>query len=278
LSKEFSTREARGWPAGKSLALFVNVMVEGWSEDSAPHNSASSTVKPGYIDTRGQSWAEYGPRSGAPRLLKVLSAHGIKATFFTNGVIAERYPELVARIAEEGHSVQCHGYYQNLPPLYLEGPQEQETIARSREILSRTTGITPDGWLSPRVTPSLRTPGLLAKAGFRWYADVCDSDLPYRQDTANGPIIAMPFDNDVNDQRIHLAIGAPAHAFTDTFKRALETWYSRHNDPACLNITAHAHVFGRPYGAGEFENAIEIALHTPYAFITTQDALSKNYA
>jgi polysaccharide deacetylase family protein (PEP-CTERM system associated) len=44
------------------------------------------------------------------RILAMLDQHGTKATFFTLGWIAERYPELVRRIVSEGHELASHGY------------------------------------------------------------------------------------------------------------------------------------------------------------------------
>ena len=44
------------------------------------------------------------------RILALLDEHGTKATFFTLGWIAERYPETVRRIVAEGHELASHGY------------------------------------------------------------------------------------------------------------------------------------------------------------------------
>ena len=44
------------------------------------------------------------------RILGMLDQHGTKATFFTLGWIAERYPELIRRIVSEGHELASHGY------------------------------------------------------------------------------------------------------------------------------------------------------------------------
>jgi polysaccharide deacetylase family protein (PEP-CTERM system associated) len=44
------------------------------------------------------------------RILQMLDSHGTKATFFTLGWIAERYPQLVRRIVEGGHELASHGY------------------------------------------------------------------------------------------------------------------------------------------------------------------------
>jgi len=44
------------------------------------------------------------------RILAMLDQHGVKATFFTLGWIAERHPEIVRRIVAEGHELASHGY------------------------------------------------------------------------------------------------------------------------------------------------------------------------
>lgn len=43
-------------------------------------------------------------------ILEMLASHGTKATFFTPGWIAERYPQLVRQIVKEGHELASHGY------------------------------------------------------------------------------------------------------------------------------------------------------------------------
>ena len=43
-------------------------------------------------------------------ILALLDDHGTKATFFTLGWVAERYPEVVKRIVANGHEIASHGY------------------------------------------------------------------------------------------------------------------------------------------------------------------------
>jgi peptidoglycan/xylan/chitin deacetylase (PgdA/CDA1 family) len=45
-----------------------------------------------------------------PQILDILAAHGARATFFVLGVQAARYPDLVRRIAREGHVVAGHSW------------------------------------------------------------------------------------------------------------------------------------------------------------------------
>lgn len=44
------------------------------------------------------------------RILELFSDHGISATFFTLGWIAERCPDMVRRIVDEGHELASHGW------------------------------------------------------------------------------------------------------------------------------------------------------------------------
>lgn len=44
------------------------------------------------------------------RILDLFNQHQTKATFFTLGWVAERYPELIKRIIDEGHELASHGY------------------------------------------------------------------------------------------------------------------------------------------------------------------------
>jgi len=62
-----------------------------------------------------------GPNPDAtPRILDALGEHGVKATFFILGAYAERWPELVRRVANEGHQIGNHGYFHR--KLHLKSP------------------------------------------------------------------------------------------------------------------------------------------------------------
>lgn len=48
--------------------------------------------------------------SNVIKVLNILEEYEIKATFFILGWIAEKYPEIVIAIKEQGHEIGCHGY------------------------------------------------------------------------------------------------------------------------------------------------------------------------
>ena len=216
-----------GWPARQPLAVSVSVMLEGWAEGSAPGiGPIGNPLKPGVPDLQALSWAEYGPKAGAWRLLDLLDREGVRAVFYTSGVVAERYPDLPAAIAMRGHVVAAHGWSQGTLPPYLTGDAEQSDIIRCVDVLSRTAGRHPHGWLSPRCTPSAMTSRLLVHSGFRWHADMFDADLPYWIATEDGSLLGMPFTMEVNDMPLYVRYGNEPEAFSRTLARILAGWGS----------------------------------------------------
>jgi peptidoglycan/xylan/chitin deacetylase (PgdA/CDA1 family) len=50
-----------------------------------------------------------GIEHGAPRLLELFAATGVRATYFTTSEVAERYPAAVHALLDAGHELGCHG-------------------------------------------------------------------------------------------------------------------------------------------------------------------------
>ena len=65
------------------------------------------------METDIGSWTPYyrGVLEGTPKILQLLSRKKVKATFFFTGETAEKYPEIVRNVAEEGHEVGCHSLF-----------------------------------------------------------------------------------------------------------------------------------------------------------------------
>jgi len=71
-----------------------------------------------------------------PKILDILKAANIKATFFVVGVNAERYPALVRRIVNEGHEIGNHTYYH--PNLALCWPEHIRLELNATQLLLET--------------------------------------------------------------------------------------------------------------------------------------------
>jgi len=81
-------------------------------------------------------------------ILGLLDEADAKATFFTLGWIAERYPQLVRRIVDNGHELASHGYgHQRASDLT---PAEfRDDIVRAKRILEDLGGVAVRGYRAP---------------------------------------------------------------------------------------------------------------------------------
>lgn len=251
------------WPPGRSLAVSVSVMLEGWSDGAAPGiGPMGNPLIPGTLDRQARSWAEYGVNEGAWRLLDALEQAGARAVFYVSGIIAERNPGLLDTIVDAGHPVAAHGWAQDIIPAAQSTAEEAADLARCVAAIETACGVRPRGWLSPRCMPSAHTPQLLAGAGFAWHADSCDHDLPRVLETPAGPLTAVPFTMGVNDMPLAVSHGRAPEAYTSALRHILEGWPSLASAACCLDVTVHAHVFGRPAGAIEFIRALALLRST----------------
>ena len=59
---------------------------------------------------RIEDWDSYPSRveQNTDRLLELLAEHNCLATFFVLGWVAEKQPEVIARVAAAGHEIACH--------------------------------------------------------------------------------------------------------------------------------------------------------------------------
>lgn len=91
-----------------------------------------------------------GPDPGqTPRILDTLREHGVRATFFLVGSKAELHPEIVRRIAAEGHAIGIHTWSHRPGfPMRRSGAMVAD-ILRCRESLREITGVETDLFRPP---------------------------------------------------------------------------------------------------------------------------------
>lgn len=76
-----------------------------------------------------------------PKLLDLLELYGAKATFFVVGSNAEKYPELVQRMHEEGHLIGIHNYVHKTNWLMAPATVKKQ-IQKTTKIIHDITGVT----------------------------------------------------------------------------------------------------------------------------------------
>jgi polysaccharide deacetylase family protein (PEP-CTERM system associated) len=114
------------------------------------------------------------------RILAMLDRHGTRATFFTLGWIAERYPALVRRAFEAGHEIASHGHgHQRVSDL---SPAEfRADVTRAKALLEDITGSAVLGYRAPSFSIGRENEwafDCLAAAGYRYSSSI----YPVRHD------------------------------------------------------------------------------------------------
>ena len=82
------------------------------------------------------------------RLLALLDKHHVKATFFTLGWVAERYPQLIKNLAQQGHEIASHGYWHQRATGQTTA-QFKEDVGSARKLLQDLTGCDVHGYRAP---------------------------------------------------------------------------------------------------------------------------------
>ena len=114
------------------------------------------------------------------RLLDMLLYRDIKATFFTLGWIAERYPQVVREIVGQGHELASHGYGHERATQQTAASFSAD-ILLAKVVLEDLTGIEVKGYRAPSFSIDTTNPwayDCLARAGYRYSSSI----YPIRHD------------------------------------------------------------------------------------------------
>jgi peptidoglycan/xylan/chitin deacetylase (PgdA/CDA1 family) len=126
------------------------------------------------------SHAEFGPRVGAPRVLRLLADEGIAATWFVPGHTLVTFPESTRAIVDGRHELATHGWYhEDLADLARD--EQREVLERSRDAVAEVAGEAPRGFRAPYWSLGSDTLELVAAAGYGYDSSLMADDVrPYR--------------------------------------------------------------------------------------------------
>ena len=151
------------------------------------------------------TWGDYAGRveASTDRILELFDRHSVKGTFFTLGWIAEKYPALVRRIADNGHEMASHGW-DHIMVTRLSREEFARDIKRSKQMLEDTTGAGVSGYRAPSYSFTKKndwTHDVLAEQGFRYSSSVAPikhdlygiPDAPrFAHSCADGAVVELP--------------------------------------------------------------------------------------
>ena len=96
------------WPHDARIAVVMTCLMENWSEGKGPPFSVQTTsLRPGTHDRAAMTWGTYGGHAGVWRLLKILEANKVPATFIANARALELNPAAARQIIALGHEIRA---------------------------------------------------------------------------------------------------------------------------------------------------------------------------
>jgi peptidoglycan/xylan/chitin deacetylase (PgdA/CDA1 family) len=243
------------WPGGARLAVYLGFNIEHFAFGEGLGASLGPASPP--PDVLNYSWREYGNRVGTWRCLELFDQLGLPAGIVLNTALYDHAPELVAACVARGDEIIGHGHTNAERQGGLSEADERALIERCRDRIA-AHGTPPQGWLSPWISESLRTPDLLAEAGFRYSLNWCHDDQPVRLRTRGGEALwSVPYPQELNDIPMIVARLMDAKDFAQmVIDHADEMLEQSRRQPLVMGLALHPYLVGQPYRLRHLRRAL----------------------
>lgn len=230
------------WPDGARCAVMLTFDFD--AETLWLSRDPLAKDRPGVL-----SQGAYGARVGVPRILEVLAAEGVPATFFVPGWVAERYPEQTKRIRDAGHEIGHHGYlHEWADPDNAEG--ERTAFTRGLEALEAVVAVRPVGHRSPGWNLTPLTLDLVRQHGLLYSSNLMDDVYPYLHRGAEHPIVELPVQWLQDDAPFYLFhprwLNRPMQSAEAVFGIWRDEFLGLYEFGGLFNLACHPQIVGQP--------------------------------
>jgi hypothetical protein len=284
----FPSRGKLTWPNNKRLAIIITINMETWdlikNTDEAYYAGGPSILPdllPGNVpDFPNYMWREYGQRVGVWRLLDVFDELSVKPECTVNAKTCLERHEMVKAAMDRKLQIIPHNYEQGeLLTQYFNDPlKEEEVIKNTLDVYRETTSLIPQGWLSSSLRGTENTANILVKNGIRFYCDAMNDDQPYIIDTDSGPIVSIPYSNEINDFTLLTRRGHTTDEFRDILIEEMNVLYQESKATSkIMNIGLHPHVSGRAYRVRAIREFLEAAKELDGIWWATRSQIAEEY-
>ncbi len=243
----------------KPLMVHLVVNVEHWQFTepmprkivTPPHGKETEPDVPNF------SWADYGMRAGLPRIFDAFAARGITASTACNAGVIDAYPQAAEAMRAAKWEFIGHGMHQK--SLNHASNDEAALIQACLDKIADFTGTRPRGWLSPGLRETYDTPDILKACGLDYVCDWVIDDLPDWMMTKHGPLIAMPYNLEINDSIIY---AVEKHSSAEMYQRLADTVVAfdleMKGQPRVLALGLHPHLIGVPHRIGYLHKMLDL--------------------
>ena len=173
-----------------------------------------------------------------------------------------------------------HNWAQNdLLTYYAHKPDEERAvIRRTLDAFEKVVGRAAQAWLSSAIRGTLHTPAFLKEFGLIAYCDYLNDDQPYLIHTSHGPIVCVPYSNDINDFNLFARGGMSASAGLETLKTCFDQFYTEGAiSGRIMNVGLHPHVIGHAHRIGALREFVEYAQSRAKVWFPTREEIARWY-
>jgi peptidoglycan/xylan/chitin deacetylase (PgdA/CDA1 family) len=275
------------WPGGARMALSVVVNVEEGSEMTVargdrgmePVDELGIHIKLPIRNYGNESNYLYGIKAGAPRVVKLLKAFEIPASWTVAAMSLETHPEIAEAIAALGHEPVSHGW-RWVHQFKMSEEEERAFIRKAVQSIEKTVGVRPYGWLS-RYFHTDATRRLLVEEGFHYHMDDYSGDVPFwdRATVPDRPIVILPYQLDSNDMKMWTDPAMSPDSWLAYAKRNFDQLYREgaEGDPKMMSLGLHLRIIGRPGRIWALEDFFRHVRAHDGVWVTTRKAIADHF-
>jgi len=229
------------WPAGAKCAVMLTFDFD--AETLWLARDPKSLERPGVM-----SQGRYGARVGVPRLVEMLKAEGVPATFYIPGWVVEHHSDQAKAIRDAGYEIGHHGYRHD--PAAPEKPDvERDSFQQGMKALESVLGIRPRGFRAPSWELTPITLSLVRQHGMFYSSNLMDSVFPYLHPGAP-PVAELPVQWVLDDAPYFLMHPRLAPRPMQSPEAVYSIWRDEflgfHEWGGLFNLTCHPQVIGHP--------------------------------
>ncbi|MQA75277.1 MAG: polysaccharide deacetylase family protein [Solirubrobacterales bacterium] len=240
------------WPGGAEVCVSLTFDVDaecGWLGKGDQYAARLTTL----------SEARFGVVRGVPRILDLLGALSIPATFYVPGDTAERHPGAVETIAAVGHEIGHHGHM-HLRSDRIGADEQRAEIERGLAALESTLAVRPSGYRSPSWEMTRETFALLGEYEFEYDSSCMGDDRPYIEEVEGRSMLEFPVHWSLDDWPYFAYSGEGGGNVNNArdFEQVwLDEFESARRDGRHLTYTMHPEVIGRGYRIAALRRLLE---------------------
>ncbi len=257
------------WPEQKRLAVYIALNVESYAfGEGMIEELLPPSPQP---DVLNYSWCDYGNRVGIWRLRELLDEFRLPVTLLVNSHLYSAAPQIVASFRERGDEIACHGRTNSERQSGLSREEEATLIAEATKTMTEQEGRHPGGWLGPWISETWATPDLLKAAGYRYLLDWCCDDQPLWLKTNSGPLLSIPYPQEINDSSSVIGRLVSASDFADMIVDQFDEMRQQsRSQPLVMGIALHTHVSGQPFRLRHLRRALKHIADTAHGHWMTR--------